>query len=63
MYKKLKLGGAQFKAYNEDSFVKQSVQLIEFAMALNDKKSAIEIQQKALKIVEDYRLRNAIARK
>lgn len=63
MYKKLKLGGAHFKAYNEDSFVKQCLQLIEFAMALNDKKSAIEIQQKALKIVEDYRLRDAIARK
>jgi hypothetical protein len=48
------------KKSQADRFVAQSTQLIEFALFKNDTKSAKEIQQQALAIVEDYRLRDAI---
>lgn len=62
-YKNPKIGKANFIAYNENSFVEKSIQLIQFALSVGDEKAAIEIQQKALKIVEDYRLRDAIAKR
>jgi hypothetical protein len=52
--------GEPFKAWNEDNLVKKSLQLIELALALDDAKAAREIQEKALAIVDDYRLRDAI---
>ena len=54
------MGGASFKAYNENHFVQESLQLIEVALALDDAKSAKEIQQKALAVLDDHRLRDAI---
>ena len=63
LYSRPKIQTAHLKAYNENNFVEKSIQLIQFALAVNDKKSAVEIQQQAMKIVEDYRLRDAIAKK
>lgn len=60
LYDKPKLGGAQFKAYNENHFVKESLQLIAVALALNEQKAAEEVQEKALAVVDDPRLRDAI---
>jgi hypothetical protein len=52
--------GEHFKAYNENNLVEESLKLIEVALALDDKKAANEIQAKALVVVDDYRLRDAI---
>ena len=52
--------GDHFKAYSENSFVDESIKLIEVALALDDKKAAKEIQTKALAILDDYRLNDAI---
>ncbi len=60
LYDNPQMGGAHFKAFNEDHFVEESLKLIEVALALNDRKAAKEIQEKALAVIEDYRLRDAI---
>ena len=52
--------GESFKAYNENNFVEEVIRLIDVAVALNDMKAAKEIQVKALSILDDYRLRDAI---
>jgi hypothetical protein len=54
------MGGEQFKAYNENHLVEESLKLIVLALALDDKKAAKEIQGKALSVVDDYRLHDAI---
>ena len=59
MYGK-KTFGERFKAYNENNFVEETIQLIDVAIALDDTKAAKEIQKKALAVVDDYRLRDAI---
>lgn len=46
--------------YSENSFVKKTLQLIEYAVAEKDIESSKKIQRAALKIVSDYRLRDAI---
>lgn len=58
--KKLPSGSAFFKAYAENAFVEKSIQLIQFAIASDDLKTAKEIQQAANKVLADYRLRDAI---
>lgn len=58
--KKLPSGSAFFKAHAENSFIVKSIQLIQFAMASDDLKTAKEIQQAASKVLADYRLRDAI---
>jgi hypothetical protein len=60
LYDNPKMGGAQFKAYNENHLVEESLKLIVLALALDDKKAAKEIQGKALSVVDDYRLHDAI---
>lgn len=60
LYDNPQMGGDRFKAYNENHLVEESLQLIEVALALDDTKSATEIQQKALAILDDHRLRDAI---
>jgi hypothetical protein len=60
LYDNPQIGGEHFKAYNEDHLVEESLKLIEVALALDDKKAAKEIQAKALSVVDDYRLRDAI---
>ncbi|HEY0047266.1 MAG TPA: hypothetical protein VGB44_11195 [Flavobacterium sp.] len=59
--KTIKINGAMLKSYSENTFVEKSIQLIHFAIASNDLKTAKEIQKAALKVVNDYRLRDAIA--
>jgi hypothetical protein len=51
--------GESFKRYNQNHFVEQSVRLIEVAIALNDTAAAREIQEKALAILDDPRIRRA----
>jgi len=60
LYDNPQIGGAHFKAYCEDHFVEESLRLIEVAVALGDQRAAKEIQKKALAVVDDYRLRDAI---
>ncbi|MCK5305811.1 MAG: hypothetical protein KAJ66_01615 [Candidatus Omnitrophica bacterium] len=60
LYNDPKIGRMDFKAYSEDHFVEESLRLIEVAVALGDTTAANEIQKKALAVVEDYRLRDAI---
>jgi hypothetical protein len=50
----------RLKKVQADRLVEQSVQLIHFALFMNDIKSAKEIQQQAIAIVDDSRLRDAI---
>lgn len=61
LYDDPQAGGDLFKAYNERHLVEESLQLIDVALALDDREVAKEIQAKALAVVDDYRLRDAIA--
>jgi hypothetical protein len=54
---------AMAKSYNENSFVEKSIQLMEFAIWMGDIKSAQEIKEKAMAVVEDYRLKNFVISK
>ncbi len=51
----------RFKAYNENHFVEETIRLIDFAIALNETKAAREIQEMALAVLDDYRLRDAFS--
>ncbi len=53
----------QFKANNEDHFVRETLLLIDAALALDDKKTAGIIQEKALAILDDNRLNDAMPKK
>jgi hypothetical protein len=52
--------GDQFKSYNENRFVEEIARLIAVELALDDTKAAREIQEKALAVLDDPRLRDAI---
>ena len=54
------IGGATLKQMQEDRFVEQCLQLIDLSLALDEPKAAKEIQEKALAVVDDRRLRKAI---
>jgi len=60
LYDDPKIGDDRFKAYNENNLVEESLKLIEVALAINDREAAEEIQTKALSVLDDYRLLNAI---
>jgi len=60
LYDNPQIGGGHFKAYNENHLVEESLKLIEVALALDDMKAAKEVQGKALLVLDDYRLRDAI---
>ena len=60
MSEKMKANESMLKSHADNTFVEKSLQLIDFAMVSDDKLTAKEIQQKALKVVFDYRLRDAI---
>jgi hypothetical protein len=60
LYKNKDICGEHFKVWNENHLVKQSLLLIEVAVALGDQKAAKEIQKRALAVVDDHRLRDAI---
>ena len=55
-----RIGGDRFKAYNENMLVVESLRLIKVSIAIGDQKAALEIQKKALAVVDDRRLRDAI---
>jgi len=55
-----KTGRRRLKRQTENTFVEHSIRLIQYAIAADDEKSAKDIQQKALSIVEDHRLSKAI---
>lgn len=48
------------RKYQNNNLVTNSVQLIQYTVAINDLKSAKEIQQKALALVKDDRLKKAL---
>lgn len=54
--------GNYFKYTNENSFVEETLRLIDMAIALGDAKAAKEIQAKALAILDDNRLRDALSK-
>ena len=54
------MGGESLKASNENIFVEETLQLIEVALALDNLKAAKEVQEKALAVVDDNRLKDAI---
>jgi len=56
-----KIAPAQMKSFFDNNFIVQSLQLIDFSIAMDDRKSAKEIQQKAIEVVNDYRLRDALS--
>jgi tetratricopeptide (TPR) repeat protein len=60
LYDDPRIGGDSFKAFNENNLVEESLRLIEVANALGDKQASLEIQAKALALVQDARLRDAI---
>lgn len=60
LYGDPQIGGAHFKAYNENRLVEESLKLIEVALALGDHDAAKEVQTQALAVLDDYRLRGAV---
>lgn len=59
-YDNPKIGGTHLKKFNENHFVEESVQLITVALALGERKAALDIQKKALAVMDDSRLRDAV---
>ena len=60
LYDDPRMDGDQFKVFNENNLVEESLKLIEVALALDDIPAAKDVQKKALAVVQDYRLRDAI---
>ncbi|MCJ7483272.1 MAG: hypothetical protein MUO31_09940 [Thermodesulfovibrionales bacterium] len=60
LYDDPRIGGKDFKAYNENNFVEESLRLIQVAVALGDKEAAKEIQKQALMVANDNRIHNAV---
>ena len=60
LYDKPNVGRERLKAVSENIFVVESLQLIEVALALDDPKAAKEVQEKALAVLDDHRLKDAI---
>lgn len=50
-----------FKEYNENRFVEESLRLIEVASQLSNSAAAYDIQEKALAVLDDPRLRAAVS--
>jgi hypothetical protein len=48
----------ELKIYSDNNLVEKSLELIQFSIAVNDLKSAKEIREKAMTIVNDNRLRD-----
>jgi len=52
--------GAHFKSYNQNHFVKETLLLLDVTAALDDTTATKEIRGKALAVIDDPRLREAI---
>ena len=63
MYANPDMGGEQFKEYNENRLVKEALQLIEVSLAIGKRDDALAIQKRALALVKDDRLIEAIPAK
>lgn len=63
LYNNPQMGGEHFKRYNKNHFVKEILRLIEVAVALGDEKASKEIQKKALALIDDKRIRDAVTSK
>lgn len=48
------------KTYSEERFANRTLQLIQLALSIKDYDAAKEIQRRALELVDDYRIENAI---
>ena len=48
---------------NKNHFVKEILRLIEVAVALGDEKASKEIKKKALAVIDDKRIRDAVTSK
>lgn len=57
------IGGARFKTYNKNNFVEETLRLMKVSVALGDEKASKEIQKKALALIDDKRIRNAVTSK
>lgn len=62
-YDNPKIASPQFKAYNENSFAEAILRLMEVSVATGDEKITKEIQKKALAVVNDKRIRDAVTSK
>lgn len=62
-YKDPQIGGASFIQFNENNFVRESLQLIEVCMAVKRLEEAKEILKKAMSVVDDKSLVEAIKEK
>jgi hypothetical protein len=60
LYDKPQIGGASFKNYNQKHFVEECLQLIEVVNELDGDAAAKQIQEKALAVRDDRRLRDAL---
>ncbi len=60
LYDNPKFGGAPFKNYNQRHFVEECLQLIEAIKELDGDAAAKEIQEKALAVRDDRRLRDVL---
>jgi len=49
-----------FREYNENSFVEESLRLIEISLQIGNAPAALEVQEKALQVIDDPRLRAAL---
>jgi len=61
LYKDPQIGGAEFKRYNENNFIDQVKKLVDLALALKDRKSAMFIRDSAIQVLDDERLKNLIS--
>lgn len=59
-YGKSSAFGKHFKQYNENRMVEHSLILIETASAMHETNAAKEIQERALELVDDSRLKSAL---
>jgi hypothetical protein len=59
-YHKLETSSNDFKRWNENALVEESLRLIELSLALGDRNAAIEIMNRASAVVKDGRLKESI---
>jgi hypothetical protein len=60
MYDDDRFKDPHFREYNENSFVEECVRLIEISVQIGNDAAALDIQQKALSVLDDARLRAAL---
>jgi len=61
LYKDPQFERADFRSYNENNFVEKITKLVELALALEDRKSAIFLRDSAIRVLDDKRLKSIIS--